>query len=38
MIKSWGAGFWSDMDDVQSKLPLAEITNRKPIVFWGKSG
>lgn len=36
LIKQWGFGFWSDMDDVQSKLLLAEITNRRPIVFWGK--
>ena len=36
LIKQWGYGFWSDMEDVQSKLLLAEITNRHPIVFWGK--
>ena len=36
LIKQWGFGFWSDMEDVQSKLLLAEITNRHPIVFWGK--
>ena len=36
LIKPWGFGFWSDMEDVQSKLLLAEITNRIPIVFWGK--
>ena len=36
LIKQWGYGFWSDMEDVQSKLLLAEITNRQPIVFWGK--
>lgn len=37
LIKSWGAGFWSDMEDVQSKLLLAEITNRRPVVFWGET-
>ena len=36
LIKPWGYGFWSDMEDVQSKLLLAEITNRIPIVYWGK--
>lgn len=36
LIKPWGFGFWSDMEDVQSKLLLAEITNRQPIVFWGE--
>jgi hypothetical protein len=35
LIKAWGYGFWSDMDDVQSKLLLAEITDRQPIVYWG---
>jgi hypothetical protein len=37
LIKSYGCGFWSDMDDVQSKLLLAEITYRQPIVFWGEN-
>jgi hypothetical protein len=37
LIKSYGCGFWSDMDDVQSKLLLAEITHRHPIVFWGEN-
>jgi len=36
LIKPWSAGFWGDMHDVQSKLLLAEITNRHPIVFWGE--
>ena len=36
LIKEWGFGLWSDMEDVQSKLLLAEITNRRPIVFWGE--
>jgi hypothetical protein len=37
LIKAWGAGFWSDMDDLQTKLMLAEITNRQPVVYWGRS-
>jgi hypothetical protein len=37
LIKAWGAGFWSDLDDVQGKLMLAEITNRQPVVYWGRS-
>ncbi|MDD2620050.1 MAG: hypothetical protein PHC92_05230, partial [Syntrophomonadaceae bacterium] len=38
LIKPWSAGFWGDVHDVQSKLLLAEITNRHPIVFWGDQG
>ncbi len=36
LIKHVGGGLWSDMHDVLSKLLLAEITNRHPIVFWGR--
>lgn len=36
LIKQYGFGFWSDMHDVWVKLLLAEITNRRPIVFWGE--
>lgn len=35
LIKSWGCGFWSDMDHVMGQLLVAEITNRIPIVYWG---
>lgn len=35
LIKSWGNGFWSDMDHVLGQLLLAEITGRVPIVHWG---
>lgn len=35
LIKSWGNGFWSDMDHVLGQLLLAEMTNRSPIVHWG---
>jgi protein O-GlcNAc transferase len=37
LIKAWGFGFWSDLDHVASGLLLAEITGRKPIVYWGKN-
>lgn len=36
LIKSSRAGFWSDMHNVWSKLLLAEMTNRCPVVFWGE--
>ncbi len=35
LIKSWGCGFWSDVDHVMGQLLVAEITNRIPIVYWG---
>jgi len=35
LIKSWGCGFWSDVDHVLGQLLLAEMTARVPIVFWG---
>lgn len=35
LIKSWGAGFWSDVSHVLGGLVLAEITDRKPVVHWG---
>jgi hypothetical protein len=37
VIKAWGAGFWSDMDDLQTKLMLAEVANRQPVVYWGSN-
>lgn len=36
LIKQWGYGFWSDTHDVWAKLLLAELTNRIPIVYWGR--
>ena len=36
LSKQHGYGFWSDMHDVWAKLLLAEITNREPIIYWGK--
>jgi protein O-GlcNAc transferase len=35
LIKSWGAGFWSDAFHVLGALMLAELTGRKPLVRWG---
>ncbi len=37
LIKSTGNGFWYDMHHVLSQLYFAEITNRTPIVYWGKN-
>ncbi len=35
LIKSWGCGFWADMDHVLGQLLLAEMTVRIPVVLWG---
>jgi len=35
LIKSWGFGFWADMDNVLGQQLLAEITGRVPVVHWG---
>lgn len=37
LIKSWGYGFWSDGHHVASQLLLAELTHRKPIIWWGSN-
>lgn len=37
LIKAWGCGFWSDTQDVLTKLILAELTQREPIVYWGNN-
>lgn len=37
LIKSWGYGFWSDVSQVLGGLLLAEITQRVPLVHWGKN-
>ncbi len=34
LIKSWGCGFWSDVDHVMGQLLVAEITNRIPVIYW----
>src|SRR5580765_3885445 len=35
LIKSWGKGFWSDVDHVLGALLAAEMTRRTPIVHSG---
>lgn len=35
IIKSWGCGFWSDVDHVMGQLLAAELTNRIPVIYWG---
>jgi hypothetical protein len=35
LIKSWGCGFWSDVDHVMGQLLAAELTNRTPVIYWG---
>lgn len=35
LIKTWGWGFWSDMDHLTGQLLCAELTNRIPVVYWG---
>ncbi len=37
LIKSTGNGFWYDMHHVLTQLYLAEITERIPVVYWGKN-
>jgi len=37
LIKSTGNGFWYDMHHVLTQLYFAEITNRIPVVYWGKN-
>jgi protein O-GlcNAc transferase len=37
LIKSWGYGFWSDAHHVASQLLVAELTHRKPIIWWGSN-
>jgi protein O-GlcNAc transferase len=35
LIKSWGKGFWSDVDHVLGALLAAEMTRRTPVIHWG---
>ncbi len=32
---AWGHGLWSDVDSVVGALLLAEMTGRRPVVYWG---
>jgi protein O-GlcNAc transferase len=34
IIKSWGTGYWSDIDNLLGNLLLAEITGRVPVIDW----
>lgn len=34
-IRSWGHGFWSDVDHVLTSCLLAELLGRTPVVDWG---
>lgn len=35
VIHPWGCGFWGEVDHVLAQLAVAELTSRRPIVFWG---
>ncbi len=35
LIKAWGNGFWSDVDQVLGSVLLAELEGRTPVVHWG---
>jgi protein O-GlcNAc transferase len=35
LIRSWGAGFWSEILHLMGGLLTAEITRRTPVVAWG---
>jgi predicted O-linked N-acetylglucosamine transferase (SPINDLY family) len=37
LIKSWGFGFWSDVSHVLGQLLVAEITERVPVIHWGRN-
>ncbi|MBX3390728.1 MAG: O-fucosyltransferase family protein [Phycisphaeraceae bacterium] len=37
IIRSWGQGFWSDVDHVIGQLMVAEMTERTPLVLWGEN-
>ena len=37
LIKAWGYGFFSDVSHVLGQLLISELTERLPIVYWGKN-
>ena len=37
LIKAWGYGFFSDVHHVLGQLLIAELTERLPIIYWGKN-
>lgn len=36
LIREWGAGFFSDVDHVLGQCLAAEISGRRPVVYWGE--
>lgn len=37
VIRAWGFGFCSELDNVLGNLLLADIMGREPVVWWGES-
>ncbi|MEI6827415.1 MAG: glycosyltransferase [Desulfuromonadales bacterium] len=37
LIKAWGYGFWSEVHHLATQLLLAELTQRTPIILWGRN-
>ena len=37
LIKAWGCGFWSDVSHVLGQLLIAELTERIPVIHWGRN-
>lgn len=37
LIKAWGCGFWSEVHHLVTQLLLAELTQRTPIILWGRN-
>ena len=37
VTQAWGFGFWSDVGHVIGSMLIAELSNRIPIVHWGKN-
>ena len=37
LIKAWGYGFWSEGHHLVIQLLLAELTQRTPIILWGRN-
>lgn len=37
LIRAWGFGFCSELDNVLGHLLLADIMGREPVVWWGES-
>jgi protein O-GlcNAc transferase len=37
LTRSWGFGFWADVNQVLGAMLLAEMTARIPVTFWGRN-